>query len=212
MSEQIPDPKPGRNPLVVIVGIIVLVSAIGLLIFGQDLFNADSDSNTATEPIPGIDPDKQSVAEIPAGRPGLQVGEVAPDFSLQDLDGNTVTLAQFRGQPVMINFWATWCGPCRVEMPEMQKAHDQYADEGFVILALNQDESAETVQSFYDELNLTFPSLLDDNSRVAADFGAFGVYPTSFFLDGAGQVTAVHRGPATLGQIEEYLELSLPQS
>ncbi len=208
MSEQIPETtNERRNPLVLLVGFIVLGIAIGVVLFGRDWFDGSSDA--AIESAPGLDTAQQTVAEIPGSLPGLQVGETAPDFTLSDLDGNAYSLSDFRGKPVMINFWATWCGPCRVEMPEMQKAFEQYGPEGFTILALNQDESAETVQDFfYDQLNLTFTPLLDNNSIVAADYGAFGIYPTSFFIDSDGVVAAVHRGPATLEQIEAYLSLA----
>lgn len=211
MSEQIPETTTERrNPLVLLIGFIVLGIAIGVILFGRDWLGGNG--KPAIESAPGLDVAQQTVAEIPDSLPGLQVGEVAPDFVLSDLDGNQYALSDFRGKPVMINFWATWCGPCRVEMPEMQKAFEQYGADGFTILALNQDESAETVRDFfYDQLNLTFTPLLDDNSVVAADYGAFGVYPTSFFIDPDGTVSAVHRGPATLEQIEAYLSLSTRQ-
>lgn len=216
MSERPPETgsETGRrpHPLIVLIGFVALGAAAGLLLFGQELFDGgDSAESQGAQSSLTLDPEQQTVAEIPDALPGLQVGERAPDFSLPDLDGNLVSLSDFGGQPVMLNFWATWCGPCRIEMPEMQEAYEAHRDEGFVILALNQDESAETVSAFfYDELDLTFTPLLDENSVVAFDYGAFGVYPTSMFIDGDGIVRAVHRGPATLEQIETYLADILP--
>ena len=147
------------------------------------------------------------IAKVPDGFGGMQVGEVAPDFELLDVDGNSVSLSSFAGQPVMINFWATWCAPCRIEMPEMQAVYEARKDEGFVILALNQDESAETVTAyFHDEMNLTFTPLLDTNSVVSANYGVYGFNPSSFFIDPDGVISARHIGPLTAGQLESYLE------
>lgn len=151
------------------------------------------------------------IARIPDGFGGLQVGEAAPAFELMGVDGETVALSDFAGQPVMVNFWATWCAPCRIEMPEMQAAFEKHADEGFVILALNQDESAELVaEFFYDEMALTFTPLLDENSVVAAEFGVYGYNPSSFFIDGDGMIAGRHIGPLTESQLDSYLAEILP--
>ncbi|KPK04657.1 MAG: hypothetical protein AMJ56_17050 [Anaerolineae bacterium SG8_19] len=139
-------------------------------------------------------------------RSGLLVGDQAYDFTLSDLDGNPVSLANFRGQPVIVNFWATWCAPCRIEMPELQEAFEKYKGDGLVILALDQDEPVEVARSyFYDEMDLTFTPLQDEGSAIATTYGSFGVLPSTFFIDSDGIVQAIHRGPLTLGQIEGYL-------
>lgn len=153
---------------------------------------------------------ESNVAQLPDGLGGLQPGDPAPPFSLQDADGNTVALSDFAGRPVMINFWATWCAPCRLEMPELQAAYETHADDGFVILALNQDESVAQIDAFYDELGLTFPALLDTNMIVATAYGAFSIYPSSYFIDRAGNIAAVHRGLVTSSQLDAYLGLILP--
>ncbi len=141
----------------------------------------------------------------------VAVGDNAPDFILSDLSGRSVRLSDYRDQPVIINFWATWCPPCRVEMPDLQRAFQKYASEGLVILALDQNEPAETVGPFfYDEMGLSFTPLLDINGAVAGMYGVFN-FPTSVFVDGSGQVTAVHRGLMTFDQIESYLSQTLSQ-
>jgi peroxiredoxin len=149
------------------------------------------------------------IAQIPSDRPAagiLQAGDQAYDFTLQDLDGNSVNLVDFRGRPVIVNFWATWCAPCRIEMPELQAAFDHYQDEDLVILALDQDEPIDVARAyFYDEMNLTFTPLLDENSAIATSYGSYSVLPTSYFINGEGLVTAVHRGPMTMSQIEGYM-------
>ncbi len=136
----------------------------------------------------------------------LAVGDEAYDFNLSDLEGKPVRLADFRGQPVIINFWATWCAPCRIEMPALQEAFDTFQDDELVILALNQDETAEVASEFfYDEMGLTFTPLLDEGSAISTEYGSFGVLPSTYFVDVTGVVTAIHRGPLTMNQIENYL-------
>ncbi len=131
-------------------------------------------------------------------------GDIAPGFTLTDVDGNEVTLAQFRGRPVMLNFWATWCAPCRLEMPEMEQAQQDYAADGLAILAINQEEPAERVMSFMDELGLTFTAPLDEDGDVSAQYGAFFL-PSSVFINAEGEITAFHRGIIARSQIDGYL-------
>jgi peroxiredoxin len=206
-----------RNPLAIFVGFIFLGAALGLLLFGRDLFSGKDrggpviigESSTAVldqvSQFPELSGDDSQATNNPDD--GIvSVGDEAINFTLNDLDGNLVELADFRGHPVIINFWATWCAPCRVEMPELQEAFEKYQENGLVILALDQDETAEVAREFfYDEMNLTFTPLLDEGSAVSAEYGSFGILPSTYFVDTEGIVSAVHRGPLTLGQIDGYL-------
>ena len=112
-----------------------------------------------------------------------------PDFSLPDMDGELHTLSDYRGKVVLINFWATWCPPCRREMPALEKLYDTLADEAFAVLAINQWEDADHVFAYMGDLNVfpSFPILFDPESRVSAEFGVKGL-PTSFLLDRQGRV------------------------
>jgi peroxiredoxin len=163
-----------------------------------------------TLPALNADGGTRTVARLPDGMGGLQPGDTPPPFTLNDVAGNPVSLADFAGQPVMLNFWATWCAPCRFEMPDMQAAAERHADQGFVILALNQAESADKIIPFYESLGLTFPALLDDKTTVSAQYGARNVLPSSFFIHPDGTIAAVHRGGLTATQLDRYLELILP--
>jgi len=190
----------GRSPLFIFAGFTLLGIALALLIFGSNLF----DRKEETTVLPQI-PSTSGVASLPSGTDTLQVGNLAPDFKLQDLAGNPVALSDFQGQPVMVNFWATWCAPCRIEMPELQAAYETYRDDDLVILALNQDESPEAVRSFfYDQFGLTFTPLLDIDQEIAKQYGVFN-YPSTFFINSEGVVTAVHRGAVLQSQIDDYL-------
>lgn len=196
----------GRSPLILILGAILIGLALALLLFGNDLFS----SPQAVE-LPQIPPAQGSTA-VTNGNGFIEVGTIAADFSANDLDDNSISLTQFRGQPVIVNFWATWCAPCRLEMPELQATYEQYQADGLVILALNRDESPTVVKAFfYDEMGLTFTPLLDEGGVVADGYGVFN-YPTTLFIDRSGVVTAVHRGPLTQSQLTDYLADTIPET
>lgn len=212
------EPTTGRNPIIIFIGFLLLGAALALLIFGRDLFTGGGNEEPATvgeaevtvldqvSELPSISSGNDQPPSASGSGSGLSVGDQAYNFTLNDLDSNPVSLAEFRGQPVIVNFWATWCAPCRIEMPELQEAYEKYKDDGLVILALNQDETADVAHSFfYDEMDLTFTPLLDEGSAIATSYESFGVLPSTFFIDSDGVVQAIHRGPVTLGQIEGYL-------
>jgi thiol-disulfide isomerase/thioredoxin len=112
-----------------------------------------------------------------------------PDFSLPDMDGELHTLQDYRGKVVLINFWATWCPPCRREMPALEQLYSKFVDQAFAVLAVNQWEDADHVFAYMGDLNVipSFPILFDPESKVSADFGVKGL-PTSFLLDKQGRV------------------------
>ncbi len=124
------------------------------------------------------------------GEIGTQKGNIAPDISLYDLNGKEVRLSDFRGQVVMLNFWATWCGPCESEMPTMEAIYKKYKDSGFVILAVDVGDSEVKVKRYIKEHNLTFPVLLDWSQAIAGDFAIIG-FPTTFIIDQNGVIRAV---------------------
>ena len=119
---------------------------------------------------------------------GTQVGNLAPDFKLPDLDGQAVSLSDFRGKPVLINFWATWCPPCRYEMPFIQEIYEDKAwqDKGLVIVAVNTGESRSKVEDFMENYGLSFLVLLDIESEVARKYNAAPPWPVTFFIDKDG--------------------------
>jgi peroxiredoxin len=124
--------------------------------------------------------------------PAPHTGFLAPDISLLDINGNEVTLSDLRGVPIMINFWASWCPPCRAEMPAMQNAFEEYADEGFTILAINatNQDNLNSATEFINEHSLTFPILLDTQGQAFNDYQIHSL-PTSFFIDLNGIITDV---------------------
>ena len=113
-------------------------------------------------------------------------GIAAPDFTLEDLSGKRVSLKQFRGRVVFLNFWATWCVPCREEMPAMEKLHRELKDEGLEVVAVNFKENSQQVRKFFDELGLTFTALLDKDGAVSEEYGVWSL-PLSYFIDRRGE-------------------------
>ncbi len=109
------------------------------------------------------------------------------DFELEDLDGTVVKLSSLRGNMIFLNFWATWCGPCRAEMPSMQRIYDKLKDKGFVILAVNLREDNKPVNNFMDELGLDFTVLLDRTGKVGAQYGVRSI-PTTYLIDRDGSI------------------------
>ncbi len=122
-----------------------------------------------------------------AAATGLRVGSLAPDFVLPSLNGNMVRLSELRGQKaVFINFWATWCPPCRLEMPTMENAYQEYQARGLEILAISIDTGPkDVIRNFMQEYGLTFPILLDPEGEVMHLYRIFSI-PASFLIDKAG--------------------------
>jgi thiol-disulfide isomerase/thioredoxin len=133
-----------------------------------------------------------------------KVGAVAYDFVLKDLSGQEVALSSFRGRKVMLNFWATWCGPCRYEIPFMVKLYGEMQGQDFEVLAVNLREDAAKVSAFVKENEMAFPVLLDPAAKVGGAYFVRGI-PTSVFIDEQGIITAVHVGALTDELLREYV-------
>lgn len=129
----------------------------------------------------------QTADTAPAANP--EIGFAAPDFKLQTFDGKLMTLSDLRGKVILVNFWASWCPPCRAEMPALNKVFERYRATGFVVLAVNttfQDVETEA-RAFYQNLGLTIPAVLDRDGQVSRSYQVQAL-PTSFFIDSQGMV------------------------
>ena len=118
----------------------------------------------------------------------------APDFTLENLEGKEVSLKDYRGKIVFLNFWATWCPPCRLEMPSMNRLYNEYKDKGFVILAINLRENADRARTYRDQEELDFPILLDRDGEVGLMFGVRSI-PATYLIDRTGTVIGGALGP-----------------
>ena len=121
------------------------------------------------------------------------MGTPAEDFQLVDLNGNPHSLTHYRGQVVLLNFWATWCKPCTTEMPAMQMTYDKLRGKGFIVLAVNELEDDAKVREHIQQYGHTFPVLIDRDNRVANQFGVYGL-PVSVFIDEKGVIQEYIKG------------------
>lgn len=119
---------------------------------------------------------------------------VAPGFTLKDLKGNQVALKNYKGRVVFLNFWATWCPPCRREMPSMERLYKQLKDRDFTMLAVDMQESEKQVRAFISEFSLSFPALLDLNGDISSLYGIVGL-PTTYIIDREGKIIGKAVGP-----------------
>jgi thiol-disulfide isomerase/thioredoxin len=141
---------------------------------------------------------------------GPQVGSLAPEFNLVNLEGNYISLDSFRGKPVLLNFWATWCSPCRIEMPYLQRIYDEWTDKGLVLLTVNIGESITVAKNFMQENGFTMPVLLD-SSRVTLDRYQITGIPTTYFIDKDGIIQGKRVGSFTNKEtIEQSLTKIMP--
>jgi peroxiredoxin len=118
---------------------------------------------------------------------GVQVGDPAPDFTLPALGGGSISLAQFRGQVVLVNFWATWCPPCIAETPSLEKFAERAKPLGVTVIGVSVDENPAALQKFVADYHLTFPIARDPGKDVPASFGTF-LFPETYILDRNGRV------------------------
>lgn len=121
---------------------------------------------------------------------GLNPGDFAPGFSLQDLEGNKKDLAHFRGKFVLLNFWATWCIPCLQEMPELERAYRSLKEKDFVVLAVGVEDTLDNLRAFRDKNDITFPILYDPKAKVKRLYDVRG-FPESFVIDREGKLLMV---------------------
>jgi peroxiredoxin len=133
-----------------------------------------------------------------------EIGYPAPDFTLTDLDGNEVSLSSYRGKAVFLNFWATWCPPCRFEMPEMEGLYQEYKNKDVVIIGVDLMEYASSVSSFVEENGYSWTFVIDSTGEVTADYAVTGI-PASFFIDKKGIIRALQVGAMSRALMETNL-------
>lgn len=160
-----PSPAPKRNPA----ALFFVAAIVAALLFVG--FHAARRTNAGTDPLD------------PTGKP-------APDFTLQTLDGKDVTLSSLRGKAVLLNFWATWCGPCKIEMPWFVELQKEYGSQGLQIVGVAMDDSStQDIQTFVKEMGVNYPVLLGKEA-VGQAYGGVDVLPTTFFIDRNGDIVA----------------------
>ena len=142
---------------------------------------------------------------------GTEEGQLAPDFLLGSLDGGEVRLSALRGQPVVLNFWATWCAPCRKELPQFVVAYDRYRNEGLVVLAVNMQEGKSIAGDKAREFGMKFPVPIDVDGEVGDEYRLLGL-PMTYFIDRAGVVRSVFTGPLQQRRTDTDVRGAIEQS
>ena len=136
-------------------------------------------------------------------------GKAAPGFTLKDLDGKKVSLADYKGRPVLVNFWATWCAPCKLEMPWFEQFRQQYKGQGFEILGIAEDDaSKDEIEKSVKKIGVSYPILLTDG-KVAPKYGGVDYLPMSFFIDRNGVVVEETAGLASKDEIEAKIKKTI---
>ncbi|RAZ79320.1 thiol-disulfide oxidoreductase ResA [Planococcus halotolerans] len=151
-----------------------------------------------------------NLSDIKKSGEALSIGDDAPDFQLINLEGETVKLSDYRGQGVLLNFWATYCPPCKKEMPYMQNQYELFKEKGVTILAVDVAEPQPVVEKFVGEYGLTFPVLLDLNQETT-DLYDVAAIPVSFLIDENGKVVDRLSASLTESQIADYMEQIMPE-
>jgi len=164
---------------------IIIVVMIGMLSWAIFDFLDTDEKNVAQSERTGEQEDSNEIEDTEEVEVGLYVGQQAPDFELQTLSGETVRLSDFRGKRVMVNFWATWCPPCRAEMPDMEKFYNAKDVEILAVNLTDTETSIGAIENFVDEFELTFPILLDSNLDVSFLYKIQPI-PTTFMVDSNG--------------------------
>ncbi len=139
--------------------------------------------------------------------------ELAPDFEMVDCDGNRIKLSDMRGKPVVLNFWASWCGPCKSEMPDFEEAYKEYGDDiTFMIVNLTdgKNETVDTAQAFIDSQGYTFPVYFDTDSNGAAAYGVSSI-PVTYFIDAKGYLVAYGRGALNRETLQSGIDMLINQ-
>ncbi|MGG1685603.1 TlpA family protein disulfide reductase [Pseudalkalibacillus sp. NRS-1564] len=179
-----------------IIGIVVLS---GFLAFGLQVFTDNKNVNVINQ----AEPAKQVSGAVEVG---LQKGDKAPDFTLYSLEGEEVSLSDYKGKVTFINFWTTWCPPCKKEMPDMQEFYEEKAEEyDAEILSINittNESSSQVVEDFVKENALTFPVLLDENGEQSNTFATITI-PTTYLVDKNGIIMKRVIGPMNKEQMVE---------
>ncbi|TFB14104.1 thiol-disulfide oxidoreductase ResA [Filobacillus milosensis] len=143
--------------------------------------------------------------------PILEAGDVAPNFMLERLDSNeSIQIDQLKGKGVMVNFWATYCEPCKEEMPYMEKLYKVYKDKGIEIVAVSVDKNKMVIENFYNRYNLSFP-LVHDKKGTVMELYQVVPLPTSYFINPDGTIERVVKGAITLNRLESYFKEILPK-
>ena len=190
-----------KKTLILLLILVVLIAGASVL-YNTLADRVDMDNLATGETVP---------AEVPEGTEAPVNANLAPDFTVYDLEGKAVSLSDFRGQPVILNFWASWCGPCKSEMPDFQAKFEEYGEQiHFLMVNLTDgsQETVETAQGFVDGQGYTFPVYFDTDYSGAMAYTVSAV-PATYFIDEAGNLVAYGKGALTGETLQRGIDMLL---
>ncbi len=171
------------------------VIGAGIVLLGiAAIFLLPRPNNTA------LTQDESGKSAVPA-----TVSYPAPDLTLKDPDGTQHAIADYRGKVLLVNLWATWCPPCKAEMPTLKSYYEKHVDQGFIVVALDQGDGADDVKAFATSHELSFPVLLDPKFEAETAFRTMGYLPSSYVIDRDGTVRLAWTGAITANMLEKYV-------
>ncbi|WP_425449020.1 TlpA family protein disulfide reductase [Dethiothermospora halolimnae] len=190
--------------------IILMVLAIGILTIGcsEEDNIKDKNKNIETNDDNAKNNEEDTSEEEKEGEdefPNITIGEEAPDFTLENLDGDLVSLSDHEGEIVFINFWASWCPPCKEEMPDINKLYLEKKDDNFTVLAVNSGEEKSTASKFIKEGEYEFPVLLDIDQDISIRYLVTGL-PKTVIVDGEGMIRYVKIGIMNYPEMKEIVK------
>lgn len=186
------------------IGIAVLVVLAAMLVMNLIDNGEEKKEEKQVHDVSG-DPDVKGAVALPENAQFPQTGEEAMDFKVQSMDGETLQLSDLRGKKVMLNFWATWCPPCKKEMPEIEKFNEKHNDD-IEIVAVNIQESTDKVKKFINENDYHFPIYLDKSGKVSEGYSIYAI-PTTYFIGTDGKIQQPrHAGPMTYDFMADMLQ------
>jgi len=184
MSQLSNQPSPGRLLALIMIGFGFLALGVAFMLKPESLPSASLPQDFSTIPV--------------------EVDLPAPDLTFTTVDGTLVSLSTFQGSVVLVNLWATWCPPCREEMPALQAFYEEYRSSGFVLVAIDQGETVKEVVPFVEEYGLTFPVWMDPASQAGAEFNTMNL-PSSYVIDRTGRIRLMWIGGISRGNLDKYV-------
>lgn len=202
--------------IIVILGLLLLIGGSAYTVYDYNKSNKNNTGNTSVKGSISL-PEKSDTADKSSSSTSknvtinsndkitIETSKIkASDFKLKDLNGKEVSLGDYKGKRVFLNFWASWCGPCRAEMPEMQKLYEETKNSDLVILAVNLGEDKAKIEKFIASNGYNFPVLLDSDLSAANEYNIASI-PASFFIDGEGNIVNKHIGSMTMEDMKNYI-------
>jgi peroxiredoxin len=175
--------------------VLAAVAALGVALFAVPFLKGPETSGPSADGSAAVRPG----GSCPAGK-----GVADFDITLKDMNGQDVRLADYKGKVVLLNFWATWCGPCRVEIPELVDLVEAHKSKGFEVIGVSIDDTPEQLRAFAEEMKMNYPSLLM-RDELEGSFGEMWALPTTFIIDRSGSICLKHMGPVTREMVEREI-------